>query len=143
MKRLAVVVLIALVGFAGAFVVFRGEAEQGCLSEAPRDASYAVEFEEAVRMDEKTHVLLVSRDGNPVTGARVCLNLDMSGMGMSGMGLRDEAEEVSAGRYEVLVNFAMGGPWSGTVLIEEQDGRQVTVPIAFDVLSPQSVGGES
>lgn len=133
MKRLAVLVVIALVGFVAAFVAFRDDARRGCLMEAARDPSYAAEFEEPPRMDVKTQVLRVSRDGSPVTGAHVCLNVDM--VGMSAMGVGDEAREISPGRYEVSVNFAMAGPWQGTVLIEEDGSPAVEVPVMFDVES--------
>ncbi len=133
MKRLVVVVIIALVGAAAAFVAFRDDARRGCLAEGSRDPSYSAEFEEPPRMDVKTHVLTVSHEGMPVTGARVCMNVDM--VGMSAMGVGDEAREISPGRYELSMNFAMAGPWEGVVLIEEEGGQTIEVPVAFDVTS--------
>ncbi len=133
MKRLAAVVVIALVGAAAAFVAFRDDARRGCLTEGTRDPAYAAEFEEPPRMDVKAHVLRVTHEGMPVSGARVCLNVDM--VGMSGMGVGNEAREISPGRYEVSLNFAMAGPWEGTVLIEDEGSPPVEVPVSFDVTS--------
>ncbi len=137
MKRLAVVVVVALVGFGAAFVAFGDAARRGCVVEAPRDPSYSAELEEPVRMGETTHVLRVSRDGRPVSGARVCLTVDM--VGMSAMGVGDEAREVAPGRYEVSLHFAMPGPWKGTVLVEEQGASQeVSVPLTFEVTADRT-----
>ncbi|MDP8969306.1 MAG: FixH family protein [Actinomycetota bacterium] len=132
MKRLALVVVVALVGFGAAFLAFGDEARRGCVVEAPRDPSYSAEFEDPVPMGQGVHVLRVSRDGRPVTGARVCLTVDM--VGMSAMGAGEEAREVAPGRYEVSLNLPMAGQWRGTVLVEEQGTTQeVAVPLTFEV----------
>lgn len=134
MRRLAVVVIVSLAGFAAAFMAFGDAARGGCVVQAPEDDAYAAEFEEAVRAGEGTHVLRVTRHGEPVTGARVCVNVEMAGM--SGMSASAEGREVASGRYEMPLRLPMAGEWTGTALIADETGDAdvAAVPLAFDVL---------
>ncbi len=139
LKRTSLVVVIALV--AAASVGCGNSEHRACQVEGSRDPAYTAQFEEPPRMGLKTHMLLVHRDGEPVSGARVCLNVEM--VGMSWMAGNERAREIAPGRYEVSMDFEMAGPWEGTVLIEERGNPTVEVPVRFDVMSSPSTGGES
>lgn len=133
MRRLAAVVVLALVGFAAAFVAFGDAARGGCAVQAPPDDAYAAEFEDPVLVGEETHVLRVTRHGEPVSGAWVCVNVEMAGM--SGMGASTKGRELAAGRYQVSLSMPMEGTWTGTALVadEEGDAEMVAVPLTFEV----------
>lgn len=65
---------------------------------------------EPVRVGSATITLKLSdATGNPVTGARIAIETDMSHAGMS-PGFA-EAKEVEAGRYEAPLKFQMAGDW--------------------------------
>lgn len=132
MKRLGVVALAALTGFALAIVHFStAETAQTCLGAYPTDRTYAAHFEGPVTMGETNHVLVVTHNGQPVSGGHVCLDTWM--VGMSGMAMTQNANRQAAGRYQVPFQFAMGGPWQANIVVTRPDGTQVAVPIAFDV----------
>jgi hypothetical protein len=81
-----------------------------------------------------TYHLLVSRSGRPVTGARVCMRLDMGGRGnMSGMGASNVAREVGPGRYEISIRLVMAGYWRGAVIVTEGERKPVSIPLEIDV----------
>ena len=85
-------------------------------------------------MDPTTHTFRVTRDGQPVTGAQVCMRADMGGMGgMSGMGISDVARESEPGQYDVPVRFEMGGYWNGTVIVATGTRKPVRIPIPIEV----------
>ena len=68
--------------------------------------------------------------GNPVVGARVALEADMSHAGMSPV--FGEAKEVATGQYQGAVGFSMGGDWVVLMHVTLADGqkfdRQYNVP---------------
>lgn len=131
--RLGVVALAALVAFTVAVDRFGYAAERGCAQRAPRDPSYRVVVEDPPRVDVNRYRLMVTRQGVPVTEARVCLNAAMQGM--SAMAVADQASEVAPGAYEVTVSFAMGGKWAGRVLITEAGESVVAVPLTIEVMA--------
>lgn len=131
-RRLLLLAGLAVVGFAAALFTFEDGAQQGCATETEPDPAYAVELQNAPSTREVAYRLSVSRNGEPVTRAQVCLSADMGGM--SGMGVSDDAVEVDPGVYEVEVRFEMAGPWDGTVLVNEGGGESVAVPLSFDVM---------
>ena len=134
MRRLSILVVVSLVAFAAALVAFSDPSRQGCLLDAPRDDSYSAVFEGPVRNDETEHVLIVEEEGRPVTGAKVCVNVEM--VGMTGMAYSSEGRELAGGRYELPVQMPMPADWRAIVIVEEPDaGNPVGIPVAFKVVS--------
>jgi len=129
-KRLAIVVVIALAGFAAAFVAFGDAARRNCVLDATSNPAYSAEFDD-VRVGEDTKVLRVVRDGQPVSDAWVCVNVAPAGG--SGAGVAAEARELAAGRYGVSLDVTNTGPWRGTVLVEDDPGHPVAIPVTFEV----------
>ena len=134
MKRLAAVVVIALAGFVAALVQFDSAAARGCLEEPQPDASYSAAFAAPVDTGQSSHVLLLRRDGRPVSGTDVCVGTEMEGM--TGMGMSAEARELSPGRYEVPLRFPMAGTWEVVVAVGRDEGTpEVVIPMKVDVTS--------
>jgi hypothetical protein len=129
--RLLVLASVAVVAFAAALFSFDQDAAQGCAVETEPDPAYAVELQDIPSTRVIAYRMSVTRDGDPVTGAQVCLSADMAGM--SAMGVTDDAVEVDTGIYEVAVRFAMAGPWDGTVLVSEDGAESIAVPLSFNV----------
>lgn len=148
---IAVIAVVAVVAFGGAFFVFSGDDEattgSGGAGEVAEDELCGVEgagpvdgsaYEVTVASEtdpppprDATFEILVDRDGQPVTGATVCLSLDMTEMSHEASG--GQAEETEPGRYEVDVDFGMRGTWEGTVFVTEPGETPVAAPVSFDV----------
>ena len=132
--RLTLVSVLAVIAFTVALVNFRQIPARECQMEAVRDPSYQVEFLTPLSVDPTTHTVRVTRDGQPVTGAQVCMRADMGGMGgMSGMGISDVGRETEPGQYDVPVRFEMGGFWNGTVIVATGTRKPVRIPIPIEV----------
>jgi hypothetical protein len=132
--RLTLVSAVAMAAFGVALVNFRQVPARECQMDAVRDSSYRVEFLTPFSVDPTTHTFRVTRDGQPVTGAQVCMRADMGGMGgMSGMGISDLARETEPGVYDVPVRFEMGGFWNGTVIVDTRTRKPVKVTIPIEV----------
>jgi YtkA-like protein len=132
--RLILVSALAVVAFGVALVNFKQVPARECQVEAVTDASYAVEFLTPFSVDPTTQTIRVTRNGEPVTGAQVCMRADMGGMGrMSGMGVSDVARETEPGVYDVPVRFEMGGMWNGTVIVTNGPRKPVRVTVPIDV----------
>lgn len=132
--RLTLVSALAVLAFGVALVNFKQVPARECQVEAVTDASYAVEFLTPFSVDPTTQTIRVTRDGEPVTGAQVCMRADMGGMGrMSGMGVSDVALETGPGVYDVPVRFEMGGMWNGTVIVTNGARKPVRVTVPIDV----------
>jgi len=131
--RLGVVSALAVVAFAFALVNFRTVPGTECLADAVTDPSYAVEFLTPISVDPTTHTLRITRNGEPVTGAQVCMRADMGRGGMSGMGVSNVAHETAPGVYDVPLQFEMGGSWDATVLVTTGVRKPVKVPIPVEV----------
>jgi YtkA-like len=142
MKRLAAVLVIALAGFAGAIVIFNDPAKKGCPLAADEDSSYSGRFVGPVSMDETRHVVQVTKNGTPVSGAKVCVNTEM--VGMSGMGYSAKGRELGPGRYQVGFQFGMAGKYRGN-LVTNEGGHEVSIPLLIKVASsaPRSRGTKS
>ena len=137
MKRIASVA--ALVGALGALgacgdsneKTTTTSASSACPTKGTRtNGAYASNFEGDVTMDAKQHVLVVTRDGQPVKGASVCVNTAM--VGMKSMHYSARAREVAPGRYEVPVKFEMEGTYRGNVVTEVDDDA-ISVPLTVKV----------
>jgi len=92
--------------------------------------AYASEFEGEVMMDDKKHVLVVTRDGKPVAGASVCVNTAM--VGMRSMHYSAGAKDLGDGRYEVPMKFEMQGTYTGNV-VTKAGADDVLVPLTVKV----------
>lgn len=131
MQRLAVVVVVALAGFAAAFVAFGDAARTNCVLDAPPDGAYSAVFEEPVPAGDQ-QVLSVTRGGEPITGAWVCANLVPTDA--PDASVVAEGREIDDGRYALDLGLS-AGRWSGTVLIgEEQADGEVAVPVLVEVV---------
>ena len=72
------------------------------------------------------------QNGSPVSGARVVLFAEMSGMGKSGNGI--PATEVAPGQYVAQdVPLTMEGDWRVTVRISPKGEATQSIPIALTV----------
>lgn len=131
--RLCLVATLAATSFAVAVGRFSDAAEKGCAQRVREDLAYQVTLLDQPRMSMSSGLyrLAVSREGRPVSGADVCVNLYMEGM--SAMATADTGREVSAGTYEVSLTFLMGGRWRGRVLITEPGTAVVAVPLDLEV----------
>ena len=148
MKRLA---SAATVLGLGALVVACGSSEddptraaattpsKACPRQAAADASYATRFEDAVSMSANKHVLRVTKDGRPLSGAAVCVNTAM--VGMTSMRYSARGRELAPGRYEVGVKFAMEGTYRGNV-VTTRDGREISIPVTVKVGSQDMKSGK-
>ncbi|HEX2027507.1 MAG TPA: FixH family protein [Nitriliruptorales bacterium] len=109
-------------------------AELGCAARTVRDDAYRVTVDsdpQPPRAEGTTFRLRVTRDGQPVEGARVCFLADMTEM--SHRGVNEEAVEVGPGVYQVETSFVMRGGWSGRVKVIEQGQPAVAVGFGIDV----------
>lgn len=80
-----------------------------------------------------TEVLVkVDKSGRPLTGASVCLALDMVGMPMGGPS-RYTAQPVAPGLYDAYVPFGMGGRWAGRLVVSVGGEVVYAKAITFDV----------
>jgi hypothetical protein len=102
---------------------------RGCGTKAVPDHSYSVKLEERARLKVSSYHLAVMRGGQPVRGARVCVDAEMNGM--PAMGVTTDAKEVAPGSYEVKLTLGMGGAWKGAVIVAEPGRPAVTVPLSF------------
>jgi hypothetical protein len=66
-------------------------------------------------------VILRDAEGQPITGAKMSLEGNMSHPGM--VPVLATASEVSPGRYEAALEFTMGGDWFILVQATLPDGR--------------------
>ncbi|MDP9420015.1 MAG: FixH family protein [Actinomycetota bacterium] len=129
--RLGVAAVVAVIAFAAAVAAFQGAPEKGCVASGAPDSSYQASFAQPLTVSSNSYELVVTRDGRPVTGARVCLEASM--MGMTGMATGQQARETSPGRYEVMVRFAMSGDWEVNVQVSEPGRKPVTIPLSVTV----------
>lgn len=109
-------------------------AEQGCAARALTDPAYEVAVEsepDPPRAEGTTFRLRVTRDGEPVEGAQVCLLAAMTEM--SHEGVSEEAAEVAPGVYQAETGFVMRGGWSGKVKVIEHGRPAVAVGFGIDV----------
>ena len=110
-----------------------------CPRDGTKDASYSGRFEGPVSMDQSKHVVRVTRDGRPVSGAQVCLNTAM--VGMSTMKYTAKGDELAPGRYGVGFKFEMEGTYRGNV-VTKQGGKEISIPVSVKVPSDDKESGD-
>ena len=106
--------------------------DQACPS-APRHAAYSVAVESSPdppKAEGTVFRLTVRPDGQPVTGARVCVRVNMPDM--QHRGVTGVAREAGAGRYDADMRFSMVGGWEGLVVITPADGPAASAPIKVE-----------
>lgn len=157
---LAVLVVVAVVGFVAAYLLAGGDeagepapiadeatdgagadnatagadnAAAGADEEAPApELDITVEPDpDPPKIEGTTFVVAVTEDGEPVTGAEVSVSLDMTEHSHSGVS--DEAEETEPGRYEARLTFPMRGKWAGSARVQAGDASEVTESISYGV----------
>ncbi len=131
--RLSIVFVIGVASFLVAVNKLNKPPFAQCQQTARLDQTYSATFDESPTVALTRYQMSLVQNGAPVDGARVCVRADMGAGGMSGMGVTSPAVRVGPGKYEVPVRFAMGGSWTGAVLVQRQGGDTVQVPISFDV----------
>lgn len=98
------------------------------------DPTYTLVFESdpnPPKVEGTVFHITVRHNGTAVSGAKVCMGADMPGMQHAGV--NKQATEGPGGKYDVALNFSMGGPWSGTVTVSDPSGAIVSLPVAFEV----------
>lgn len=83
------------------------------------------------RAEGTTFLLTVRRDGKPVTGAKVCMDVDMPDMQHPGVSI--VTTEASPGRYGASVRFSMVGAWTGSITVAEPEKAAVSAPMRLEV----------
>ncbi len=68
-------------------------------------------------------VSLADAEGHPITRAKLTVEGDMSHAGMSPVFV--ESQEVTGGRYQAHIDFAMAGDWVLLLHIQLADGEAV------------------
>jgi hypothetical protein len=138
MRRLGVVVAVALAAFIAAIVVFNTPGRRGCPLKADRDGSYAGRFVGPVSVADTSHEIVVTRDGRPLTGIEVCVNTEM--VGMTGMGYSATAQERSPGHYAVPFRFGMEGDYR-TNIVAKEIGGEIGIPLTVKVGGGMNMDG--
>ncbi|MBA2497293.1 MAG: FixH family protein [Acidimicrobiia bacterium] len=133
--RLGVLAMLALVAFAVAIERFDDAAETGCAQRAREDASYEAQFLDEPQIELLTYRVEITREGEVVEGADVCLSAYMQGM--SAMATTDAGREVEPGIYELSLTFEMGGRWSGRVLVVEPGQPVAAIPLTLEIPSEE------
>jgi copper transport protein len=111
-----------------------GSTDQPRCGQGASDPRYSVTFDSdpsPPKAERTTFQLTVRQDGKPVSGADVCVKVDMPDM--QHPGVSTVAREVSPGRYDASLRFSMTGNWSGSVSIAEPGRPAVAVPLTFEV----------
>ncbi len=138
MTRIAVSALVLAlgIGFAACGSSDKGTGQtaqgKGCPPATGQAGSYSGRFEGQVSMDQTEHVLRVTRDGRPVSGAKVCVNTAM--VGMTSMHYTARGQEVGPGRYRVPIRFGMAGTYRGK-LVTGKGGGEASIPLSVKVAS--------
>lgn len=108
------------------------DARRGCVVNAPSDPAYEARLLAEANLENTRNEIEITRDGQPVIGAKVCAVVFMSGM--EAMGSSDDAaEETAPGIYLVSFVFLMSGGWVGEILVAEAGRAPASVRVEFDV----------
>lgn len=83
------------------------------------------------RPDGTTFHMAVKHNGDPVTGAKVCLAADMPDM--QHPGVNKTAKEQPGGVYDADLKFSMVGSWVASVTIAETGHSPVALTMVFQI----------
>lgn len=109
-------------------------ASVGPCGEGKPDTSYTVSVTsdpDPPRPDGTTFHLAVRHNGQPVTGAKVCLGADMPDM--QHPGVNRVATEKGGGVYDADLKFSMVGSWVASVTILEPGKDPAALTMVFQV----------
>lgn len=133
MPRLTIVIVAATAGFVAAVVHFsQTSTAPSCIADAASDPSYSARFHGALGVDQANHLLVVTRAGEPISAAHVCVMASRVGMPGSVLTALSTGQR-RPGEYVVPLQFTSGGPWQATVVVAAQAGTDVAVPMSLDV----------
>lgn len=108
-------------------------ADPVCKAASQTDPAYSLQLQTTPNPPTAAGTLFslaISRDGKPVTGAKVCLAADMSTM--PSMEIASSAAEKSAGNYQLQLKLPMRGPWEGNAIVVQPGQPAVRVPVSFN-----------
>lgn len=146
---LAVLVLVAVLGFSTAYFLTGdddtatpatanvAETTDGADADAGAaepESDYDVDVEpdpDPPKVEGTTFVVTVTEGGEPVTGARVRIAMEMDRHAHEGV--QGEGEETEPGRYEVPMTFIMRGQWSGNVSVIAGDAPEARESVSYEV----------
>ncbi len=146
---LAVLVLVAVLGFSAAYFLTgvddTAAPATGDVAETTDDADadaaaaepepdYDIDVEpdpDPPKVEGTTFVVTVTEGGEPVTGARVGIAMEMDRHAHEGVD--GQGQETEPGRYEVPVKFIMRGQWSGNVSVIAGDAPEVRESVSYQV----------
>lgn len=109
-------------------------AAAGPCGEGKLDTSYTVSVTsdpDPPRPDGTTFHLAVRHNGQPVTGAKVCLGADMPDM--QHPGVNRVATEKAGGVYDADLKFSMVGSWVASVTVLEPGKDPAALTMVFQV----------
>ena len=75
-------------------------------------------------------ITITDKEGEPVTGARVVLDMTMPAMPMPPN--RPEAIEQAPGQYTTTVVFTMAGEWDALIAVTTAQGEKISVTFAME-----------
>lgn len=116
------------------------QASKTCPHNAAADASYKGTFQGPQSTAQTTHVVMVTHNGQPVSGATVCVNTAM--VGMTSMHYSVKAAQVGPGRYQAPFRFEMVGTYRGNV-VTNVNGKAVSIPVSVYVSKTASMNSGS
>lgn len=135
--RIAVVVVLAVV--ASVVAAARLEAPHAINTSAcgpigPDDPSYTLTTKtqpDPPKSPTSDVLAFVMHQGRPVTGANLCVAVDMRGMPM-GMS-KFQGHQITPGVYDDTVTFGMGGTWAGTLVVSVGGKPVLTRPVSYRI----------
>jgi len=122
---------MALIGFGWSIGALADDTRLGCLVNAKPNPAYQALLLSEIDMAKTDYEIAVTRDGQPVSGAKVCATVSM--VGMEAMGTSTRAKETTPGTYKVTIVIQMAGSWAGKILIAESGKPRVSAPLKFGV----------
>lgn len=131
MRRLFALVVVSLAGFVAALVAFSGQppACGGPPATEVTGSGYDVAWTQPVTVEAGAHTLRVTREGQPVADAAVCVTAALAGQPATRVAA--DGEPVGDGRYRVPLELSQPGRWEATVRI---DGSAAAA-LSFEVIA--------
>jgi hypothetical protein len=132
------VVVLAVAACAAAIVAFQDRTAikaLGCghgIATQPGYAAVVATKPEPPRSAGTDILVDVRHNGQPLSGASVCLTADMVGMPMGGPP-NYKARQTAPGTYDVFIAFGMGGTWAGQLVVSSGGRPVLSQPVTFNV----------